>query len=168
MQKSKKGDLSLSTNAIVILILAITILGLALTFVRGLFKQAETKVAETFSATELSNPPTKDNPVTISPGILTLRQKESGKAVIAYYNADPDTRTCSVTSLGQRPTVTWLSVAASSATAQVPRDGINAWTISVASTTSNAADKGTVLASFKVDCGAGGTFTKDLILTLTM
>src|SRR3989344_8576574 len=85
---SKKADLSLSTNAIVILILAITILGLGLTFVRGLFKQAETKVAETFSATEVENPPTRDNPVTISPGLMTLRQKESGKAVIAYYNAN--------------------------------------------------------------------------------
>src|SRR3989338_5909455 len=89
---SKKADLSLSTNAIVILILAITILGLGLTFVRGLFKQAETKVSETFSATELANPPTRDNPVTIAPGILTLRQDSSGRAVIAYFNPEPKTR----------------------------------------------------------------------------
>ena len=45
-----KGDLSLSINAIVILILAITMLGLGLAFLRGTFKKTTgefTKVSET-------------------------------------------------------------------------------------------------------------------------
>jgi len=40
MRMNKKGDLSLSINAIVILILAITMLGLGLAFMRNIFNQA--------------------------------------------------------------------------------------------------------------------------------
>ena len=56
--KRKKASLNLSINAIGILILAITMLGLGLTFMRGLFKQMEGKVSEAVSASELTNPPT--------------------------------------------------------------------------------------------------------------
>src|SRR3989338_3154028 len=46
---SKKADLSISINAIVIIVLAMTFLGLGLTFVRGMFKnigETTTKVSE--------------------------------------------------------------------------------------------------------------------------
>ena len=43
---SKKADLSLSINAIVILILAITMLGLGLAFLRGTFKKTEEQFSE--------------------------------------------------------------------------------------------------------------------------
>src|SRR3989344_2440253 len=88
--KSKKADLSLSTNAIVILILAITILGLGLTFVRGLFKQAETKITEVTSSTELANPPTRDNPLTTTPSQLDVRQGKIGKILVAYLRTGAD------------------------------------------------------------------------------
>lgn len=45
-KKNKKGDLSLSINAIVILILAITMLGLGLAFLRGTFKKTTEQFAE--------------------------------------------------------------------------------------------------------------------------
>jgi hypothetical protein len=61
----KKGDLSLSINAIVILILAITVMGLGLTFIRGLFKGATEKLGSALQATELQNPPSSEKPITI-------------------------------------------------------------------------------------------------------
>src|SRR3989338_11215629 len=84
--KHKKADLSLSINAIVILILAITMLGLGLTFMRGLFKQIGTKVSEAVDANELVNPPTFDNPITVAPGEISLRQGENGKVTLAFMN----------------------------------------------------------------------------------
>ena len=45
-QKNKKGDLSLSINAIVVLILAITMLGLGLAFLRGTFKKTTEQFSE--------------------------------------------------------------------------------------------------------------------------
>src|SRR3989338_248597 len=158
---SKKADLSLSTNAIVILILAITILGLGLTFVRGLFKQAETKVAETFSATELANPPTMDKPVTITPGLLNIRLGKSGKAVIANFNPKPVDRYCQLkggTGIAIPPdglTATGSKLYASGSGAKIPREGTNTWVLAI-----EALSPGTGLYSFQVDCcnsNTGGT-----------
>lgn len=84
--RNKKSSLSLSINAIVILILAITMLGLGLTFMRGLFKQATEKVEAAVSAQELTNPPTIDNVMTISPGKTTKRLKDVGKVLVAFMN----------------------------------------------------------------------------------
>ena len=61
----KKADLSLSINAIVILILAITVMGLGLTFIRGLFKGATEKLGSALEATDITNPPTAETPLTI-------------------------------------------------------------------------------------------------------
>jgi len=90
--RNKKSSLSLSINAIVILILAITMLGLGLTFMRGLFKQATERVQSAVSAQELVNPPTVDNPMTIAPGKLTVRDKSGSvaKALIAFMNTGAD------------------------------------------------------------------------------
>lgn len=45
-KRNKKGDLSLSINAIVVLILAITMLGLGLAFLRGTFKKTTEQFSE--------------------------------------------------------------------------------------------------------------------------
>ncbi|MDP7610765.1 MAG: hypothetical protein QGH19_03290, partial [Candidatus Woesearchaeota archaeon] len=85
-KRGKKGSLNLSMNAIVVLILAITMLGLGLTFMRGLFKQATERVTEAVSAQELVNPPTVDSPLTAAPGDITIRTKEVGKIIVAYLS----------------------------------------------------------------------------------
>ncbi|MBI2130978.1 hypothetical protein HYU10_04375 [Candidatus Woesearchaeota archaeon] len=92
---SRKADLSLSTNAIVVLILAITILGLALVFVRGLFSKSETLVE---GATQLDtpNPPTRDIPLTLSPSKMTVRQKEQKQVILAYLNKGPTDQFCKI------------------------------------------------------------------------
>tara|TARA_Y100000310_G_scaffold183350_1_gene183474 strand:- start:1833 stop:2453 length:621 start_codon:yes stop_codon:yes gene_type:complete len=94
MIKNKKGDLSLSINAIIILILAITMLGLGLSFIRGLFTAAEDKVEEVTSATELVNPPTRDNPVTLTPSEITVRHSKRDKITLAFLNSLGDKKKC--------------------------------------------------------------------------
>ena len=142
---SKRADLSLSTNAIVILILAITILGLGLTFVRGLFQQAESKILEVSSTTELANPPTRDNPITLAPSQIKLRNNEQKKVTLAFLNDADNNRYCRLTVLTKRKKdVMSDNTAAASNNPRIQnlviynkeetlmnRDGINIWTLAV-------------------------------------
>ena len=130
--KCKKASLSLSINAIVILILAITMLGLGLTFMRGLFKQATAKVESAVSAQELTNSPTTDNVLTITPSELTLRQKDVGTAVIAYLSTYTSSDSCTLTT--PVPKTGGTDVAAITASGQaiaMTQDQINTWTAAI-------------------------------------
>lgn len=90
--KRKKASLSLSLNAIVILVLAIAMLGLGLTFIRGIFKGITAKVEEAVAAGEITNPPTRDTPVTITPSKIDIRQTEKSQVKVAFLNPEPDER----------------------------------------------------------------------------
>jgi len=90
----KKASLSLSMNAIVILILAITMLGLGLTFMRGLFKQATGRMEAAVSSQELTNPPTRDTPLTAAPGELNFRDSETPKILLAFVNPESEDKYC--------------------------------------------------------------------------
>ena len=84
-QLGKKADLSLSINTIVILILAITVMGLGLTFIRGLFKGAQEKLGGALQATELDNPPTAEKPITIDAQVeVSINEERTLK--IGIYN----------------------------------------------------------------------------------
>ncbi len=83
--KSKKGSLELSINAIVILVLAITLLGLGLTFIRGLFGKATDKLGGFVDAADLENPPTAEEPVGISDKI-SIKVGETRELKLGYYN----------------------------------------------------------------------------------
>ena len=83
----KKADLSLSINAIVILILAITVMGLGLTFIRGLFKGATEKLGGALQATDLRNPPSLENPLTIDKRI-TISAGDKKPIEIGVYNTN--------------------------------------------------------------------------------
>ena len=65
MMRNKKGDLGLSIQAIVVIILAITLLGLGLTFVRNFFGKGAEGLGTVFDAAELENPATSINPLTL-------------------------------------------------------------------------------------------------------
>ena len=54
--RNKKGDLGLSIQAIVVIILAITLLGLGLTFVRQFFGKGAEGLGTVFDAAELETP----------------------------------------------------------------------------------------------------------------
>ncbi len=156
---SKKADLSLSTNAIVILILAITILGLGLTFVRGLFKQAESKITEVTSSTELANPPTSDNPLTTTPGQLEVRSGKTGKIVVAYLNTNADA-SCVLSkdkTGGEDPAI----VTVSSGPVPVKNDRIGVWTAAV-----KGNSEGTGIYTFTMICGSD-TAKKDVVISVT-
>ena len=153
----------MSMNAIVILILAITMLGLGLTFMRGLFKQATEKLTEAVTAKELVNPPTEDNPLTTAPGELTLRlNKESGKIIVAYMNSLSSDDDCGLsvgTAVGTGIATAQLSYYPSDV-AMKPEQ-INTWTIGVDPT----AD-GTVIFPITMAC-TNHDYRKDIVITVT-
>jgi len=160
--KHKKADLSLSINAIVILILAITMLGLGLTFMRGLFKQMESKISEAVSAQELTNPPTTDNVMTVAPGDMTIRQKEVGTAVVAFLNTNSPTDTCKLTGANTGGSAV-ATVTVSAQIVVMVQDQINMWTASIVPTTT----LGTGLYTFTMTCTTSGkSYTKDLVITV--
>ena len=82
---AKKGDLALSVNAIVIVVISFVVLGLALTLTRNIFKIGTETVGAVIPLTELEAQPTAENTITISDttsitkgGTLTLS--------VGYYN----------------------------------------------------------------------------------
>ena len=181
VKRRKKASLELSINSIVILILAITMLGLGLTFMRGLFKNISTKVSESVSANELVNPPTFDNPMTIAPGEITLRQNEDSRVTLAFQNiiTSAQTSTCLIPSSGgvvikPATTTTYYAPQASysSASLLMQKDQINTWVIAIATKYGTiTASTGVSLITVKIQCTpTGGTardFTKDFIVTVT-
>jgi len=82
----KKGALELSASAIVILILAIVMLGLALGFVRGMFGKATTSFEELISAEPEPSAPSGGEPLTLSKEVIVTRAKEDVVLKVAAYN----------------------------------------------------------------------------------
>ncbi len=89
MIRAKKGDLALSVNAIVIVVISFVVLGLALTLTRNIFKIGTERVGAVIPLTELEAQPTPENTITISDttsitkgGTLTLS--------VGYYNKNND------------------------------------------------------------------------------
>ena len=91
MRRNKKGALELSMNAVVILILAITLLGLALAFIKGMFSQITETGLQIIKGADLSklvNPPTRDNPLTVTPSEFGLRNKEQKVIGVSFMNTE--------------------------------------------------------------------------------
>lgn len=83
--RNKKGDLALSVNAIVIVVISFVVLGLALTLTRSIFKFAGERAESVIPLTELEAKPTPENPITISDTVAITR---GGKQTLSvgYYN----------------------------------------------------------------------------------
>jgi hypothetical protein len=86
---NKKGDLSLSTNSIVILIIAITVLGLAIAFSKNIFDMFG-RVIPIPSTEKCSPPPTEDNPLTRSKDVLELNKGSKGSFTLCALNKYSD------------------------------------------------------------------------------
>ncbi|MBW2971052.1 hypothetical protein KY320_02730 [Candidatus Woesearchaeota archaeon] len=84
--RKKRGSLSLSTNAIVVLIIAITILGLALGFTRNIFSSLGENVAAIGQGSLLDNPPSLDDPMTLSRPEVDVRIGNNIKFKIGMLN----------------------------------------------------------------------------------
>ena len=88
--RNKKGSLSLSINAIVILILAITMLALGIGFIKNLFPDISAKVQE--KVTDENEPPipSRDNPITFSrDNVIGVKGDSEFIKVSVYCNNDP-------------------------------------------------------------------------------
>ncbi len=89
----KRGSLSLSTNAIVVMILAIAILGLALGFANGMFKTLEDKLKENMGNEPTPETATSSNPLTLSRPTITARDFNDIPLKIGFFC---DGETCSI------------------------------------------------------------------------
>lgn len=175
--KHKRASLDLSLNAIVILVLAIAILGLGLTFIRGIFKSITGKVEEAVSIGDLTNPPTRDNPITVTPTSVTVRQGETAQVKVAFMNIQSDTRSMML-QLAENNVgdcVTYIcntNPVYSDDALTMQKDQINLWTIALAPGATSTA--GTYLYTAKM-CKALGTicdttnpeeYSRDFVVTI--
>ena len=87
---NKKGDLSLSVNTIVIIVLAITLLGLGLTFIQSIVGGATDKLKESIDDVDLSEQPTSAKPLII-PRELEIKLGSTKNVNIGFYNKGPGT-----------------------------------------------------------------------------
>lgn len=88
---SKKADLNLSVQAIVILIFAVIMLGLGLGLINFIFSSATKKIGGALDITKLSTPPTSDNPLTLETNI-NIKYKGEQQVQIGFYNKAPGTK----------------------------------------------------------------------------
>ena len=165
-KRGKKGSLNLSMNAIVVLILAITMLGLGLTFMRGLFKQATERVTEAVSAQELVNPPTVDSPLTAAPGDLTIRTKEVGKIIVAYLSQHSGADDCTLSKAFSAGTDV-ATIAASNQAVSMQQDQINTWTLALTPIVANSPGTGIYTITMTCTGGSGTSYNKDIVITTT-
>lgn len=86
--RNKKGSLSLSMEAIVILILAVVMLGLALAFIQGMFKNLKDRATNTLDLAEYDLNPTEDKPIVFSPTSPDVKEGDSIEVAVGYFNAD--------------------------------------------------------------------------------
>ena len=83
--RRKKGSLALSTNAIVVLIIAITILGLALAFTRNIFGSLGKQIEDIGKQTLIENPPSFDKPMTLSKEEFDIRRGRDVSLTVGFY-----------------------------------------------------------------------------------
>ncbi len=90
MKSHKKADLSLSVNAIVVLILAIVMLGLILGFIKTMFGKTSNQFDEIISTEKDPEQATDYDPIKLSKGTIILKTNEYGALKISVYNANKD------------------------------------------------------------------------------
>lgn len=82
----KKGDLSLSINAIVVLILAVVMLGLGLAFTNSMFKNVENQVKEQINQQPDPTPASAGDSLTVSKDKLVVSPGKYYGLKISLYN----------------------------------------------------------------------------------
>lgn len=86
MTSGKKGALELSVNAIVILVIAIVILGVALAFTKGMFGKVSTQVEEKVEDDYGLAMPSPTDPVTLSKEVIVVMPDEDVTLKVGAYN----------------------------------------------------------------------------------
>jgi len=85
MRFSKKASLNLSVNAIVVFVLAFAMLGVGLYVTNLIRESVGGGVMEVVNLQDLKNPPSAEDPITISREV-TLKKGKEIKLDIGYYN----------------------------------------------------------------------------------
>ena len=83
---TKRAALALSINAIVILIIAITMLGLALGFTRGMFGKVTTQMEEKISEEPEPAAASATDPTTLSREVIVTQAEENEILKVSVYN----------------------------------------------------------------------------------
>ncbi len=86
----KKGALDVSINAIVVIIFAITMLGLGLAFMKGTFGKIGSQVDKSLDSGTLAVMPTADNPIVVLPSDSQLSKGKTESFDLGIYNDDSD------------------------------------------------------------------------------
>jgi hypothetical protein len=89
MRHTRKGDLALSTNAIVVLIIAVIVLGLIITFITGGLTAVGRQFEGEFSKVPTPATPSAREPITQA-GNLILAPGESFSWKILVFNTETD------------------------------------------------------------------------------
>ena len=81
----KKASLQLSVNAIVVLVLAITMLGLGLAFTKSKFSE----LGEKIEVPEPNYPATPDDPIVLAVNEIGVKSSKDAVFTANFYNEDP-------------------------------------------------------------------------------
>ena len=83
---NKRASMQLGINAIVILIIALAILGLAMAFITNLFKGGEKKLGSLIDRTDLPVHADSSNPIVFDTNDVKIKEGDTGKIVVSVYN----------------------------------------------------------------------------------
>lgn len=89
MRGSKKADLSLSVNAIVVFVLAFSMLGVGLYVTNLIRENVGSGITSVVNIQDLKSPPSAEDPITISREV-TLKKGKEIKLDIGYYNKNTE------------------------------------------------------------------------------
>lgn len=92
MRSSKKADLSLSVNAIVVFVLAFSMLGVGLYVTNLIRENVGSGITSVVNIQDLKSPPSAEDPITISREV-TLKKGKEIKLDIGYYNKNTEEAT---------------------------------------------------------------------------
>lgn len=164
----KKAGLSLSLEAIIMVILSAIVLALAVVFIRGVFTNMSTTVKEAVDAHELVNPPTTDTPVTLTPPEQTIKQGKMGKTTLAFLNILPDTVNCNLVNSVETAASKPPQMLYSTKCMKMNKEQINSWVVVISAP--EDASPSTSIFTMQINCfktedcsgTTEGTFSKDL------
>lgn len=92
MRKSdRSAAMQLGVSTIVILVIAMVIIGAAISFIRTFFSQGQERLLQTFPASDVGLNPTNTNPLVLGSNELTVTQGETNTIQAGVYNTEADT-----------------------------------------------------------------------------
>ena len=149
--------------AFIILIFAISMIVLGIMFMQNVFEIMKLRVDEAVNVNELINPPTQDNPLTISNSEITIHKNQKVKTIIAYMNTIKDKINCKISACDCQGCNSPQPVFSPNEYI-MQRDQINTWTI-VVELQSNPSLPCIALCSCTMNCGNVDIAGKSFMVT---